>query len=110
MIREVPPFNGRNLDDLSWLKKLPWIQFKPEWEVKVIPPHTLATLRFLVKKAGSSDDNLVSVYFDGYSMLGSFNWPSIPHWEIYPDEEGTNSRFEMSDTKGLLEAIEKALK
>lgn len=91
----------------KWTTEIPFIQFKSDWLVKLLPPFASAIVRFKVKKKNS--DHEVSIYLDGYNLLGYFyvdNKPS-PYWEIYPDSSGDTSRFEMNDIDGLLNAIER---
>lgn len=85
-------------------KTLPWITFPGSWQVKIIPPSTGATVRFLAKK----DNKEVSIYCDYDHALGYFgvdmNVPE-PYWEIYPDRYGDTSRFALNDVEALLGAI-----
>lgn len=85
----------------KWCKEIPSLKFNPEWEIKVIPPFAGAVVRFIVSK----DNKTVSVYLDCYENLGFFGGP---HWEIYPDKFGDNSRFAMNDTEALITAIEES--
>lgn len=83
----------------AWSQKIPFIPFPKGWEVQIIPPFCAAIVRFRVntpKRKG------ISVYLDGYEQLGHFG---EPHWEVYPDVEGNNSRFAMNDIDGLLKCI-----
>ena len=82
----------------KWCKEIPRLKFKPSWEVQIIPPFAGAVVRFVVYKS----DKFVSVYLDCYDNLGHF---SAPHWEIYPDRDDNNLRFEMNDTENLIKAI-----
>ena len=50
----------------QWADDIPPLRFKEEWEVQIIPPFGGALVRFLV----SANDKLLSVYLDGYNMLG----------------------------------------
>jgi len=89
----------------KWREAIPFIQFKPDWKVKPVPPFGGAVVRFHVghvihKKVW------VSVYLDCYEILGSF---PTPHWEIYPNENKDNERFDMNDVDGLLEGINKSI-
>lgn len=88
----------------KWCDEIPFLNFNKEWSVKVIPPFAGAIVRFVVKKKRGKKQ--VSVYMDAYDRLGIFG---EPHWEIYPDAEGNNTRFKLNDTKNLLKAIKKSL-
>lgn len=88
----------------KWIKEIPFIKFPASWEVKVIPPKACAVVRFLVRKNNSE---IISIYLDCYEELGYFG---EPHWEIYPDKDGNNSRFAMNDIGGLLKAIAASLR
>lgn len=59
----------------KWFVEIPYLKFKPDWEVKVIPPDGGAVIRFLVKFKGKS----ISVYLDCYNHLGL---EDKPYWEI----------------------------
>lgn len=85
----------------KWAKEIPALNFKEDWNVRVIPPVGSAIARFLVEKDGGS----VSVYLDCYGMLGSCE---EPYWEIYPHADGC-FRCEMNDTEALLNAISESL-
>lgn len=82
----------------KWIKEIPYIKFKKEWEVKVIPPFMGAIVRFKIKYKGFT----ISVYLDCYDLLG---WYGEPYWEIYPYCEDV-FRCNLRDTKSLLNAIE----
>jgi len=88
----------------KWSKDIPFIRFPRGYEVKVIPTFGGALVRFLVKKKDS--DKKISVYLDCYEMLGLW---SKPHWEIYPDRDGNNTRYAMEDVDALLGGIALAL-
>lgn len=85
-----------------WTESIPYIEFKPGWGVKVVPPFMGAIVRFLVEKDGCN----VSVYLDCYDMLGSMGHP---YWEIYPSDDGDTERFDMNDVTGLIDGIERSL-
>ena len=60
----------------EWRTKLPYLNFKPDWQVKILPPWGGAIIRFVIKK----NDIVVSVYFDCDDRLG---YVRSPYWEIY---------------------------
>ena len=90
------------MEHSKWRQEIPFLQFPPEWQIKILPPFSGAVVRFWVQKEEAS----VSVYLDCYSILGAVN---RPYWEIYPDQEGDNSRFYMDDTEELLLAIKDSI-
>jgi hypothetical protein len=84
--------------------EMPYLKFKPDWEVKIIPPFCGATVRFVVKKPHSEKD--VSVYLDMFSNLGFFG---SPYWEIYPTADGETWRCALGCEDELIAEIDKAL-
>ncbi len=91
-------------DSSNWIKKIPYINFPKSWCIKIIPPFGGAIIRFLVSK--SPDEKGVSVYLDGYSLLGAWD---EPYWEIYPYKEDV-FRCKMNDTDELIKAISTSLR
>ena len=82
----------------EWIGKIPVIKFPPQWEVQIIPPFGGALVRFRI-------NDKVSVYLDGYDLLGI---EGKPYWEVYPHEEDV-FRCDMSDVDGLLRAINESI-
>ena len=92
----------------EWTKKIPYINFPGEWNVKIIPPFSGAMIRFKVKKIGS--DKCVSVYLDCHHSLGYYGEDgNEPYWEIYPSIDGDTTRFGLNDITEMLKEIEKSL-
>lgn len=91
----------RNEEWLRWLDKIPYLHFKEDWNVKVIPPFGGAMARFGITKG----DNRVSVYLDCYDNLGVVG---EPYWEIY-SFEGDPYRVLMYDTDELMKIIAEVL-
>ena len=85
----------------KWMKEIPFIKFKSDWEVKITPPFAGAVARFRVRKNGVE----ISIYLDCYDKLGCFG---EPYWGIYPHGEDV-FRCKMNDTEALLKAIEESL-
>lgn len=88
----------------EWCQKIPFIKFKPEWEVKVIPPFGGAIARFVVKHPQVKQT--ISIYLDCYDELGYFG---EPYWEMYPRTfDGCEDiyRVKMEDTGTLIKQIE----
>lgn len=83
------------------IKQIPTLNFKKEWNVKIIPPFGGALVRFTVYYNG----NHVSVYLDWYSRLGCVD---EPYWELYPREDDVR-RYRLNDTKELMKDIEMVL-
>jgi hypothetical protein len=88
----------RAFETLKWIEKIPAIKFPPEWSVQIIPPFAGTLVRFRI-------NGKVSVYLDGYGLLGA---EFSPYWEVYPYEDDV-IRLDMEDIDGLLIAIAKAL-
>ena len=87
----------RNEEWRGWIESIPYLQFPPEWEVKVIPPFGGAMVRFLVKSEGHT----VSVYLDCHAALGAVD---TPYWEVCPYDDDV-WRCGMKDTNELMGAI-----
>lgn len=85
-----------------WIEEIPYLNFKPEWKVKVIPPFCGAVVRFRI----DYNDIELSVYLDCYDNLGSVGQP---YWELYPYVNDDTFRCLMNDTDELLHAIEISL-
>lgn len=81
----------------NWCKRIPFLKFPPDWAVRIVPPFAGAIVRFEVEKAGK----YISVYLDGFNMLGMWNGP---YWEAYPINSDTY-RVDMKDTEKLIDAI-----
>ena len=86
----------------EWRKEIPYLNFKEEWDVKIIPPYGKAMVRFIVKVG----DVRISVYLDCYEKLGL----DKPYWEIFPAKDGDTERFPIDEADGLINAIDASLK
>ena len=90
----------------KWMQKIPALHFKPEWNVKIIPPFGGAIARFTI----DYNNRHISCYLDCYDELGYYG---KPYWEIYPytyeDGEIDVFRCDMEDTYTLITKIEKEL-
>jgi hypothetical protein len=82
-------------------KNMPFLTFRPGWEVSVIWPFAGAAARFIVRKNAAT----VSVYADFDESLGYYG---EPYWEIYP-HTGDTWRGPLGDGEGLIEAISAAI-
>lgn len=88
----------------EWVEKIPYIPFKPEWEVAVIPPFSGALVRFRVRLKADKNAS-VSVYLDVADNLG---YMGKPYWEIYPYFEDT-CRFLLDEIDDLVLKIDESL-
>ncbi len=86
----------------KWAQEIPPLHFKPEWDVRIIPPFGGAVARFKVEYNGK----WISCYLDCYDELGYFG---RPYWEIYPWEDDDVFRCPMEDTERLMKEITKML-
>lgn len=82
-------------------KKIPPLNFKKEWDVKIIPPFGGALARFTIDYNGKH----ISVYLDWYGRLGCMD---EPYWELYPYEKDTK-RYCLEETGELMKDIETVL-
>ena len=81
---------------------IPYLNFPNEWEVKITPPFSGASIRFMAKK----NDKTVSVYLDCFNSLG---YVGEPYWEIYPAVNGDCERFLLNEHKEMIKSIDKSL-
>jgi hypothetical protein len=89
----------RHEDWRFWtMKNVPFLKLDPDWEIAVIAPFGGAMARFVIRNGSHT----ISVYMDTMAALGAWE---TPHWEIYPDSSGENSRFSLSESEAMLEAI-----
>jgi len=86
--------NWRELVD-----KIPVLNFKQEWDVKIIPPFSGAIARFMIIK---NDKLVASVYLDWYAQLGCMD---SPYYELYSYENDVK-RYLLDETEQLLKDIE----
>ena len=100
-------------DDLwrEWCLRLPLIEFKPGWKVRVVPPFGGAIIRFQVRDGRTKGEWWTSVYFDAYGRIGSFRegGTDVPYWEVYPVDGGDPARCAEQDVEGLVELIQLSL-
>lgn len=87
----------------KWKDKIPYLNFKSDWHVKILPPLNGAVIRFWIK-SGRAD---LSVYLDCYEILGYQG--GKPYWELCPYKDDV-FRCGMDDTNALLSAIEEEIK
>lgn len=93
--------------------EIPPIHFKPEWDVRIIPPFGEAMMRFWVDHNGKR----ISVYCDFFGNLGYFG--DEPYWEMFPRSYKGNGehepysdvmRFALNDTESLVKEIDAELR
>jgi len=90
------------METRKWSLDIPFIKLKETWEIKIMPPALGAIIRFLIKNGGKK----VSVYLDGYDMLGSVG---KPYWELFSMQTQETVRFGVDETARLLEAIDREI-
>ncbi len=88
----------------DWVKKIPFINWPIDWEVKAIPPFSGAMVRYQIR-VKDSEAPITSVYLDCYDILAIYG---EPYWEVYPVDGGVG-RCAIGDTDALLELIEQSL-
>jgi len=86
----------------EWQWKIPHVAFRPEWDVRAIPPFAGAIIRYLVRH----NDLTVSIYLDAYDFLGAMG---APYWEMLPNINGEFERFLLNETTELVAAVAKSL-
>lgn len=80
------------------IKEIPTLNFKKEWNVRIIPPFGGAMARFLIEHNNKS----ISVYLDWYSRLGVMDQP---YYEIY---DGVDTmRYYLNETDKMMDDIDK---
>jgi hypothetical protein len=100
--RDLVSSKARHLFEWDkWCKEIPRLNFRSDWNVKIMPPFGSAIIRFNCEKNG----NYADVYLDCYDELGCFG---SPYWEIYPYNDDVY-RCGMNETKELLERINEVL-
>ena len=87
----------------EWFEKVPFIPFPIDLEVRLVPPHGGALVRFHVRKRG--EEKILSIYLDVWERLGCGGGP---YWEIYPVGDEC-VRVGMYDTEDLISVIQGTL-
>lgn len=93
--------------DQDWkgeIVRIPWLHFRGDWQVRIIPPFGDAVIRFQVVLPSGM---LKSVYMDSRHSLGVWGNLSTPepYWEVYP-YQGDVGRCALDDTIMLMEMIQ----
>lgn len=93
--------------DQDWkgeIVRIPWLHFRGDWQVRIIPPFGDAVIRFQVILPSGT---LKSIYMDSRCSLGI--WGNgvnpEPYWEVYP-YRGDVGRCHLADTLMLMEMIQ----
>lgn len=96
-------------EDQKWraeINRIPFLTFRSDWQVRVIPPFGDAVIRFQVILPSGA---LKSVYMDSRHSLGIWgdmnNPQPDPYWEVYP-YQGDVGRCHLADTIMLMEMIQ----
>lgn len=86
------------------IARIPWLHFRGDWQVRIIPPFGDAVIRFQVVLPSGM---LKSVYMDARHSLGVWGDLSTcePYWEVYP-YQGDVGRCALDDTIMLMEMIQ----
>lgn len=94
-------------EDQQWrgeIDRIPWLHFRGDWQVRIIPPFADAVVRFQVTLPSGT---LKSIYMDSRCSLG--HWGNgitpEPYWEVYP-YKGDVGRCDLADTIMLMEMIQ----
>ena len=94
--------------DQGWrgeIDRIPWLYFRGDWKVRIIPPFADAVVRFQVTLPSGV---MKSIYMDSRNSLGywggDINTPE-PYWEVYP-YQGDVGRCDLADTIMLMEMIQ----
>lgn len=96
----------RVFESEKWMQLIPAFKIEPDWLIQIIPPFISAIVRFRISKENFKEHKFISVYLDGYELLGYCG--GNPYWEVYPVDDDT-WRCDMDDIDGLMEGIKKGL-
>lgn len=80
-------------DTMMIMNKIPSLQFKSEWDVRVLPNFMGSFARFMI-------NGHVSVYLDFYDRLA---YVGKPYWEVHCNEG--LMRFALNDTVTMMDYI-----
>ena len=81
-------------------QQIPSLNFKEEWDVRIVPPFAGAVARFQI----THNNKFVSIYLDWFDRLGIVGQP---YYEIY-DGENTE-RYLLNESDKMMKDIEKIL-
>lgn len=99
----------KEMEYYKWVKLIPDINFKSEWNVRPCPSYGGAVVRFFVsdkRTIKNKSRKHVSIYLDCYSMLGGVD---EPYWEVYPCFDGTCGRCLINEKEELVSLIQESL-
>lgn len=87
-----------------WARTIPELRFHHAYHVRMFPPIGSALVRFCITKPRE-----VSVYLDGYCMLGMINVNKNAikdaYWEVWFVESGTTERFNFNNHEKMMASI-----
>lgn len=99
-------------EEQNWkgeINHIPFLTFRSDWQVRVIPPFGDAVVRFQVMLPSG---NMKSVYLDSRNSLGLWGNATKDadgrYWEVYP-YRGDVGRCDCKDTLMLMEMIQDEL-
>jgi hypothetical protein len=103
--KKLERYNVENEQDWRGeIVRIPWLHFRGDWQVRIIPPFGDAVVRFQVILPSGT---LKSIFMDSRNSLGT--WGSLtevePYWEVYP-YQGDVGRCALDDTIMLMEMIQ----
>ena len=103
--KKLERYNVENEQDWRGeIVRIPWLHFRGDWQVRIIPPFGDAVIRFQVILPSGT---LKSVFMDSRNSLGM--WGNLatcePYWEVYP-YQGDVGRCDLADTIMLMEMIQ----
>ena len=103
--KKLERYNVENEQDWRGeIVRIPWLHFRGDWQVRIIPPFGDAVVRFQVILPSGT---LKSIFMDSRNSLGI--WGGIttpePYWEVYP-YQGDVGRCALDDTIMLMEMIQ----
>lgn len=84
----------------EWAGKIPALNFKAHWNVKILPPFGGAIIRFQAE----TNKGYVSVYLDCYDQLGIMGQP---YWEVFDGED--TERFLLEEYEQMMARVEEVL-
>jgi hypothetical protein len=103
--KKLERYNVENEQDWRGeIVRIPWLHFRGDWQVRIIPPFGDAVIRFQVILPSGT---MKSIFMDSRNSLGiwgGLNHPE-PYWEVYP-YQGDVGRCDLADTIMLMEMIQ----
>ncbi len=103
--KKLERYNVENEQDWRGeIVRIPWLHFRGDWQVRIIPPFGDAVVRFQVILPSGT---LKSIYMDSRNSLGIWGngTDAEPYWEVYPYKNDVG-RCDINDTIMLMEMIQ----